>query len=314
MAGSGQINTPITRTVLGKSLALDAPLHLWAMEAYKKYDPLYTKMASVRNVAKGDRVITMQATGLGPMPQKAEYVQMVSDGIVEGHQKTVEIKTRGLSVHISQETIEDSGRLKQVSIAKLLAKSANDAEEIDTATVVNNGTATTYYTSADGLAVFSGSHKNLDGSTYSNLTTGYLAYTVLKSALLAIRKRADHRSAPIMLSVSGLWVPPDQQDKAEEVVFAHGLPNSTDNDAIAQSVSSLRGKIMSNPWFTGTNACMIRCKESADNQGIVFWRRIPFGVVVEDDKRQGGKIWRGRTRYRVDVSDPRTLQGFGYSA
>ena len=314
-AGSTPLGTPITRSVFGESLAQDAVLHLWAMEAYEKHKPIYPEMCNMRSFkGTGDRIITMEATGLGPMPEKAEFEHMITDGVVEGLKQTSVFTTRALAVHFSEETIEDSARQKSVMVANQLAQSARDAEEIDVADVVNSGTDATVFATSDGNAVFYATHSNLDGTTYSNLTAGYAAYTVLKSVLLAIRKRAGHRGAPIVLSVKNLWCPPDQEDKLDEVIMAHGLPNSTDNDAIAQSVASLRGKVRSNPWFTGTNACFIRCIEHADNQGISLWRKAEFRVSNEKDTTRGGRLWRARTRYAVTVGDPRTLQGFGYSA
>ena len=162
---------------------------------------------------------------------------------------------------------------------------------------------------ADGAALISDSHTNLNGDTVDNKLTAALSYSSLKTAVQTLREQKAQDGTIRGHVPAVLLVPPAQHDKAIEITQAELAPETADNDA--NYISRLFPGLMvlssehigaaaggdDNYWFL-----------LGRNHSIFRWVRQPIETTLVDWRyqRNNNYIYKGEFR---EVVGPISYEG-----
>lgn len=155
---------------------------------------------------------------------------------------------------ITEELIEDSLYpdipTEMKSLTSELGASADETLAILAWDMLNNGTVTTNHAVADGLALFSGSHTYIDGSTWSNLLspTADLSATALQTAIDNFETTKDEQGRYVMKKASKIIVNPSNAWKAKELLNSAYDPESANNAVNTIKERNLR--LIVSPYYT----------------------------------------------------------------
>lgn len=214
------------------AVAVDSYLSKWG-------ELMYTKLCTIKDSKKKKEEDAIRS-GLGDPVVKGEGAAITYDVQIAGAKQTWVHTVYALGVRITEEAIEDNlyelgGGGNAEDLKEMffdLGESLAVNPEKMAARFFNSGTATTYHATRDGAALFSTTHSRLDGSTYSNyLTATDLTYSTYWSAVIAAENQYNHRQQRVQKKVRKLWVPPQLEKNAREVVFSPDRPD-TGNRAI----------------------------------------------------------------------------------
>ena len=178
---------------------------------------------------------------------KHEGAPISYDTQIGGPKQTAIHKVYALGVRITEEAIDDNlyelnggggGDLKE--LFEDLGQAVEEGMEVEMAKFLVSGTATTYHTTRFGKALFATNHNLLDGNTYSNKATSTdLTYDTFWSHLISAEHQYNHRGHRIKKRVKNLWVPPQLEKKATEILKSSDRPD-TANRAISAYAASGR--------------------------------------------------------------------------
>lgn len=115
---------------------------------------------------------------------------------------------------------------------------AENFMEIEAASLLNNAFSTTW---SDGVALCSDSHPNT--GTTDNLGTTALSKSAVSAARIAMMKFQDDRGNVLGITPDELWVPPDLEDTAIEIVGSQLDPSSANN-----AINPQAGRYRVIPW------------------------------------------------------------------
>jgi phage major head subunit gpT-like protein len=186
-----------------------------------------------------------------------------------------------------------------------LAQAGKYKVETDAASVLNNGFSTNGY---DSVPLFSASHpyegdSNKPSGTQSNLVTGALNDTNLKSAITKLRQLKDNGGKLIVFKPTLLIVPPQLEFTALELIRSAGKVGTADND-----VNTLAGrlKVVVYDYLTSETAWFVA--DGSRHKLSFFWRIKPEFAKSKDSDNFVAK-YNGRMRYSYGYSDWRGLVG-----
>lgn len=127
---------------------------------YKKY------CESVNQKDYFEDVLEMGGPGLAS--EKTEGAEMSTGSITEGTLTRYIVRTFGLKLIVTEETMEDSKYPEVLNLAKRLKRAMFKTQEIDAALMLQRG-FNTGFAGGDGLPLWSASHTLPNGGTYSNV-------------------------------------------------------------------------------------------------------------------------------------------------
>ena len=250
-------------------------------------------------------------SGLGLPVIKGEGSPITYDTQISGNKQTWIHDVKALAVRLTEEAIDDNlyelnggGNADELSeIFHDLGEAMAEDEEVDAAKFFNYGSATTYHTTRDGLALFSSSHKRLDGSTYSNLSTAYadLTYPAFWAILVAVENQYNHRQYKVKKEVKNLWVPPQLERPARECIQSTDRPDTTNRAISAYAKSERRIAIKVWPHMTDADMWVMQC----DGLGIVRFNRRKTRFARERDFQTGDMMCKADHRYSTEIRDER---------
>jgi phage major head subunit gpT-like protein len=242
--------------------------------------------------------------GIGLFAEKPEGEQISYDSFIQGPTKRWVNKTFGLGLRISEELIEDSlypdVPTEMGEMSKELGNSASETLEIIIHDMYNNGTATTYHTAGDGLALFSTVHKSLNGGTWSNRSAadGALSASTLRQAFLDFENTLSDRGIQQVQRPKVLLVPPALEYTARELVHSTYTPE--DNNNSINALQSRNLQIITDPFLTSSTAWFLL---GDDNPIITFMRRAPK-FANDGDFETGDVKFKGTFRMSVECNKP----------
>lgn len=155
----------------------------------------------------------------------------------------------------------------------------------------------------DGKALFATDHPTLAGGTYSNIVTGALSDTTLKSALLLLAKTPNEADKVAMFRGSKLVVPRALEHDARVILNSTHVPGSANND-----INTLVGKLkleVVDYLKTDTEWYVMDEKRHELN---FFWRVKPEFKHGEEFDNLVAK-YRGYMRFSFGCSDARGIVG-----
>jgi phage major head subunit gpT-like protein len=189
--------------------------------------------------------------------------------------------------------------------AEDFGRGAKTKKETDAATVLNNGFSTNGY---DGVPLFSASHPyegdaNKPAGTQSNLITGALSDTTLKTAITRMRQFYDNGGKKITFMPDTLVVPPELEWLAIELTKSAQKVGTSDND-----INAIRGKlkVMVYDYLTDSDAWFVM---DSKRHKLTFFDRVLPQFERSTDSDNFVAKYTGRMRYSYGYSDWRGIVG-----
>ncbi|MBW1612791.1 MAG: hypothetical protein JRJ57_02200 [Deltaproteobacteria bacterium] len=248
-------------------------------------------------------------SGLGYPVIKGEGAPVTYDTQIAGPKQTWIHLVWALAVRITEEAIEDNlyelkgggdGNLKEIFYD--LGESMAENEERLAARFFNYGTTTTYHTTREATAnsLFSTAHIQLDGSTQSNYATSAdLTYQAFWANLVAAENQKNNRQFRVTKRCKNLWVPPQLERQAREVIQSPDRPDSA-NRAISAYAKSGR-KIAIKVWPHMTDADMWVLQ--LDGRGIIHFTRRKTRFARERDFQTGDMMCKADQRFSREIAE-----------
>jgi hypothetical protein len=282
-----------------------------AVDSYisKRAKSMWPELVTVKTSKKKKEEDAIRS-GLGLPVKKGEGSAVTYDTQIAGAKQAWIHDVYALAVRITEEAVEDNlyelnggGNAEDLSdIARDLGESLEENIEVYMARFFNSCTATTYHTTRDAAAFAATNHTRLDGSTYSNKSTATdLTYTSFWATLIAAENQYNHRQQRIKKTVNKLWVTPQEEYKAREIIFSPQRPD-TGNRAVNAYAGSGRN-IKVNVWSHMTDADMWVMQ--MEGRGIIFFWRRKTRFAREKDFQTGDMMMKGDQRFSAEVADER---------
>lgn len=279
--------------------ALDANLNEMFQDGLKSWPEEFSKVFNVEDSDKQSEKDSYES-GFRTMPEKQEGVAAEYDAILPGISKTYTHVTYALGYEITEEAVEDNLRTQETfnKLPQALNRSAVETVETTSFNVFNNGFTTTGF---DGVALFSDSHPNLDGTTQSNTPSVQvdLSVTSLTAGLTTIDQYVDERSlkrptkAKLLLVPSALW------NVAEELLGSEFKPFTGNNEKNALQIKDL--EYMVGHYLTDPDAWFL-ISDKADHRLKFYWRVRLGGLKRGTDFDSTNLKHLARMRFSVDYS------------
>lgn len=286
-----------------------------SIDAYttKRSEGAWKPMCTIKTSKKAYEENAVRS-GLGLPQVKGESAPIDYDTQIAGaKQKWVPV-VYALGVRISEEAIDDNlyelngggGGEGLKEIFKDLGVSMAENEEVRMARFLVNGGATTYHTTRGDKALFATDHARLDGSTFSNkVTTTDLTYTAFWAEIIAAENQYDHRQNRIVKKVERLWVPPQFEMKALEILKSTDRPDTANRATNAYAASGRSIKLSVHPYLTDVDARYYQL----DGSGITRFNRRAQRFARERDFQTGDMMTKADQRWSAEIDDERCWYG-----
>jgi hypothetical protein len=273
---------------------------------------MWEKIVSSKTSQKMYEENTLRS-GLGLPTEKGEGAPISYDTQIAGPVKRFVPKVWALGVRVSEEAVEDhisdlngGGRGVLMDISKDLGISLAENIEVEIAKFLVSGTATTYHTTRFGDALFTTTHDRLDGSTFSNYATSSdLTYDTFWAAVVAAENQLDHRQLRIRKDVIRLWVPPQMEKKAIEILKSTERPDTGNRAVNAMKVSGRNIDIGVWSYLTDADAWYLQL----DGDGIIYYWRRKTRFARDNDFQTGDTMLKGDQRFSAEINDPQCFYG-----
>lgn len=258
---------------------LQSILFEWLEEHPEEYSQ-FMDVSTSENAYDEDQVIG----GLGLARQKLEGDQIGYDDPIQGGTKRYLHTTFGLGWQVTMEMLQDDRYDIMQKVPPELMKSCRQLWEQQAALTLQNGYSTT--TSANGVSLFNTAQPLLGGGTYSNrlATLSDLSVTSLQDIIIAYENTVNERGLRMMLSPDNLWIPPELQFVAEEILQSQFKPYTGNNE-----INPVQGRLSPSVLhFLQSNTFW--AVSSNDTNYLKFkWRMKPVTESIDDFETKGTK-------------------------
>lgn len=279
----------------------------------KRAASMWKSMCTMKT-SKKKKEENVERSGLGFPALKGEGAPIGYDTQIAGAKQTWTHNVYALGVRITEEAIEDNlyelsgggdaGELKEISYD--LGEAMAENEETLMARFLVSGAATTYHTTRYAKALFATDHPHLDGTTFSNkATSADLTYTSFWSAVIAAENQYNHRQYRITKKVNNLWIPPQLEQKAIEIIKSTDRPDTANRATNAMMKSGRKIMIKAWPHLTDTDAWYLQL----DGDGIIHFTRRKQRFAREKDFQTGDMMIKADQRWSAEINDPQCWFG-----
>ena len=282
-----------------------------AVDSYlsKRAESMWQKLVTVKESKKKKEEDAIRS-GLGLPVAKGEGAPISYDTQIAGAKQAWVHTVYALGVRITEEAIEDNlyelgGGGNAEDLKEMffdLGVSMADNPETQMARFLNSATATTYHTTRDSVALASASHSRLDGTTYSNyLTATDLTYSAYWAAVIALENQYDHRSMRVTKKAKKLWVPPQLEKQAREILYSPDRPDTANRAINAMKQSGRTVELCVWPYLTDADAWTLQ----GDGRGIIFFWRRKTRFAKEKEFQTGDMMCKSDQRFSAEIADER---------
>lgn len=242
---------------------------LWGHE-YERWPALWKEIFTIKQSNKAYEK-EQGVTRLGLAAIKEQGAPSLFSDPMQGFAKEYVNVTYALGAVITREMSDDDQYNYINSVPGMLSDSMSETLETVNFNHINNG-YTAAFTGADGVILFSASHPNAGGGTFSNIlaTASDLTQTALEQAFIDISNYTDDMGLRINLKPMTLLVTTSDQFRARKIMETQLVLDSADNtkNVIAGSL-----KVVVSPYLTDADQWQI--VTNAKN-GLTFYdRRSP---------------------------------------
>ena len=215
--------------------------------------------------------------GMGIATEKTEAAAIASDNLTQGYNKILTNVSYGNGFTVSKELHDDDQYGVIKTAPKELSNSMARCVEYYCAAIFNNPTSTAdAYVCADGLALLSTAHLQLDGNTYANKpsTDIDLGISALEAAYTNMMLIEDDRSNVTPYVPKILVCHPNDMFTAKKI-----LGSSKDPDSANNTINPLEGalELIVWPYLTDTDAWFLLTAKSERVAGpsgpMLQWRQ-----------------------------------------
>lgn len=272
-------------TVRGSFAQLLAPgLHTLLFEELAEHPEEYSQFLMVESddgAYTEDQIIA----GLGLARTKLEGEQITYDDPIQGGTKRYLHTTFALGWQVTMEMLQDDRYDIMQKIPPELMKSCRQSWEQTGANVLVTGGSTT--TTADGVSLFNTAHPLLGGGTYSNQLSpkSDLSVTSLQDAIILYENMLNERGLRVMITPKKLWIPPELQFVAMEILQSQFKPYTGNNE-----INPVQGRL--DPailHFLTSNTFWAISAGNDYNQVKFKWRAKPVTDTIDDFETKGVK-------------------------
>lgn len=221
--------------------------------------------------------------GLGLARLKREGEQITYDDPIQGGSKRYLHESYALGWQVTREMLDDEKYGLMRKIPGELMKSCRQTWEQIGANVLNLGFTTVL--TADGVAAFSAVHPLLGGGTYSNLLALQdIGVTSMQDMVILYENMVNERGLKMQLSPDTLWIPPDLQFIAGEVLQSQYKPFTGNNE-----INVMQGRLTPTVlhFLTSTTHWYVSSKKA--NNFKLKWRVKPQVESTDDFETKGTK-------------------------
>jgi hypothetical protein len=263
------------------------------------YTQIFTVLPSTKAYEE-DQIIA----GLGGVPKKFEGEGIAYDQPIQGGSIRYQHDSFGLGFQVTKEMWDDDqyGVMKRVSTD--FGRGIRQTLESTYANVLNNGFTTVV--TADGASLFNKTHNLLGGSSYSNeaATDIALSVTGIQEALLSYDKMVNERGLLVMIEPKTVWIHPDNQFVASEILHSAYDPYTGNN-----TVNTVQGRLepRMNRYFSSSPAWFVLA-DKTDHTLKGYWRTQPE-FDSKDDFDTKGAAFSTFFRFSAGVTDWRGTWG-----
>ena len=217
-----------------------------------------------------------------------------------------------MAVRITEEAIDDNlmeltaGGDNLKELFHDLSEAMSENEEILGARFLVNGAATTYHSTRNSKALFSTTHPRLGGGTWSNyLTNADLTYTSFWSAVTSAENQLGDRGQRIQKKVKALWIPPELERQATEILKSTDRPDTANRATNAMAKSGRNIKLKKWSHLTDTDAWYLQL----DGEGIIRFNNRKTRFAREKDFETGDIMVKADQRFSIEINDERAWFG-----
>lgn len=219
----------------------------------------------------------VQVTGFGLASIKGEGQAGTYDSEIQGPVTRYVHLAYSLGYIVTYEELRDN-LYEQVGArrARANAFSINQTIENICAFLYNNAFSSTYFTTADGVALASSAHTQALGGTYSNVLTpaADLTEASLEDMVIQIMGATNDRGGLINIMPQSLHVPRQEWFNANRILKSVLQPGSANNDInVLNATNAFPKGIKLNHYFTAPHAWFVRT--NCPNGMRMFWRERP---------------------------------------
>jgi len=275
----------------------------------------WQQLATVRTSKKAKEEDSARS-GLGLPVLKGEGAPVTYDTQIAGPKQAWVHKVYALAVQITEEAIEDNlyelngggGGDELKEIFKDLGEAMEENIETYMAVFLNSGTATTYHTGRESTAtaLFDTTHDFFDGNTYSNKATSTdLTYSTFWTNIVAAENQYNNRQYRLVQSVQKLWIPPQLEKNAREVLQSPDRPDTANRAINAYAKSDRNIRLVVWPHMSDVDMWVLQ----KEGRGIIFFWRRKTRFARERNFQTGDMMCKADQRFSAEIADPQSFYG-----
>lgn len=281
---------------------------IWGQE-YNEYPDEYVDLYAIDDSQKAYEEL-VQVTPFGLAPVKSEGAPVTYDSELQGPVSRAVHIAYALGYIVTYEELEDNlYEIVATRRAKGNAFSMRQTVENVAAFPWNSAFATTYQTTADGLAWCSTAHLNTTGGTYSNALSpaADLSEAALEDICIQIMQTTNDRGNLISLMPQTLHISSSEWFNANRILKSVLQSNTANNNInVLKATNALPGGIKVNHYFTNAHPWFIRT--NCPNGLYFFWRNKPIFDQDNDFDTKNAKA-SSYMRFSFLLNDPRAVFG-----
>lgn len=274
-------------------------------EHQEEYTDLYEILSSERAYEED-----VQVTPFGLAPVKPEGSPVEYDSEVQGPVTRYTPIAYALGYIVTYEELRDNlYEIVAQRRAKSNAFSCRQTVENVCAFPYNNAFSTTYFTTADGVALCSTAHVNTTGGTYSNALdpAADLSEAAIEDMNIQIMGTQNDRGLLVNIMPQSLHVSRQEWFNANRILQSVLQSDTSNNNInVLKATNALPKGIKMNHYFTAPNAWFVRT--NCPNGMQMFWRDKPMFDQDNDFDTKNAKA-ATYMRFSVNCTDPRGIFG-----
>lgn len=225
--------------------------------------------------------------GLGLARQKDEGSQITYDDPIQGGTVRYLHNTYALGWQVTMEMKQDDRYDIMAKVPPELIKSCRQSWEQGGANVLIGGFPGGTIVTADGASLFNTAHPLLGGGNYSNLLNPQsdLSVTSLQDAIILYENMLNERGLRVMITPTDLWIPPEMQFLAMEILQSQFKPYTGNNE-----INPVQGRLdPSILHFLTSSTFWVLSAGNNYNQVKFKWRAKPVADSQDDFETKGSK-------------------------